>query len=175
MTTEMGGVQFAIVESNKLDEEGCIQISLQGMDGKARPYPARIAAFMAGDQRGALFLPEKGDQVLVAFVNNSINDPVVIGCLWSRVHKPPEANADGANHVKLIKTRGGNEIRLIDEGGKESIQITSPNGKIVIKGKDIVLDGDVHITGDSKLDKKLEVGTGPKTIIDKNEIKGSPT
>lgn len=167
MNKDMGGVYMATVESNKLDGEGRIEISLPGIAGKAGPYPARIASFMAGDKRGAVFLPEKNDQVLVAFVNGSPNDPVVIGCLWSSKDKPPETNADEQNDVKLIRTRSGNEIRLTDKGGEEKIEITSDNGKITIKGKQITLDGDVQITG------KLEVGNGPKTTINGNEISGS--
>lgn len=168
MNSDLVGVHMAVVESNKLDNEGRIKISLQGIAGKASAYPARIASFLAGKDRGALFLPEIDDQVLVAFVNGSPDHPVVIGCLWSSKGKPPETNGDGENDVKLIRTRSGNEIRLTDTSGEEKIEILTPaNGKITIRGKQITLEGDVHVTG------KLEVGNGPKTTINGNEITGS--
>ena len=107
--------------------------------------------------------------MLVAFINGSISEPIVIGGLWNIQDKSPEGNTNGENNIKLIKTRSGNEIRIIDEGGKELIEIQSPKGIIKIKGSEITLDGNVHITG------TLDVGSdpGPKTHIDKNEISGT--
>lgn len=137
MNSSLGGVYLAIVESNKLDEQGRIGITIPHSD-RAGSYPAYIASFMAGDQRGALFLPEKRDQVLVAFVNGVSDAPVVIGCLWSRADKPPESNADGENDVKLIKTRSGHQVRLVDKNGEESIEIIDKTGnnRIRISSKD---------------------------------------
>ena len=179
MNSELGGVYLAIVDSNKLDAEGRIGISIPHSD-KAGSYPARIASLLAGDQRGVLFLPEKGDEVLVAFINGIPDAPVIIGSLWSRVDKPPSANTDGKNDVKLIKTRGGNEIRLTDTSNGEQIEISGKEGKtrvtldvanekIEIKASKITLSGDVDIT------KKLVVGVGAatKTTIDGNQITGS--
>lgn len=185
MTGELGGVYLAIVDSNKLDERGRIGITIPH-SARAGSYPAHIASFMAGDQRGALFLPEKDDQVLVAFVNGMADAPVIIGSLWSSVDKPPDTNADGENNVKVIKTRAGNQIRITDKSGEEKIEITGKGAqtrlvldvsaktieivtdeKVTIKAKKIVLDGDVDVT------KMLVVGTGSKTTIDGNQITGS--
>ena len=52
---------------------------------------ARIVAPMAGGGRGAVFLPEVGDEVLVAFDRDDIRYPYVLGALWSKTDKPPEA------------------------------------------------------------------------------------
>lgn len=185
MNGQLGGVYLAIVDSNKLDAEGRIGIAIPHSD-KAGSYPARVSSLMAGDQRGVLFLPEKGDEVLVAFVNGLPDVPVVIGGLWSRVDKPPESNSNGKNDVKLIRTRGGNEIRMTDQSGGERIEITGNGGKtrvtldianekieiianggITLKSSKITLDGDVDVT------KKLVVGTSSKTTIDGNQITGS--
>ena len=185
MTGELGGAYLAIVDSNKLDERGRIGITIPHSE-RAGSYPAHIASFMAGDQRGALFLPEINDQVLVAFVNGMADAPVIIGSLWSSVDKPPEANADGENDVKVIKTRAGNEIRITDKNGKEKIEIAGKGAKtrlvldvsaktieivtdtmVTIKAEKIVLDGDVDVK------KTLVVGTGSKTTINGNQITGS--
>lgn len=128
---------MAIVTDNTLDEQGRIEISIEGISAKAGSYPARIASFMAGDKRGALFLPENNDQVLVAFVNGSPNDAIVIGCLWSTVDRPPDANSDGNNDQKIITTRSGNTIRLVDKQGDESIEISDASGinKVTIRSR----------------------------------------
>lgn len=169
MNGTIPGVYIGIVKSNKLDAEGRIEITLEGVSGNAKSYPARIATMMAGNAYGTLFLPEKDDQVLVAFINGAISEPVVIGGLWSIQDKSPETNSSGENNIKLIKTRSGNEIRIIDEGGKELIEIQSPKGNIKIKGSEITLDGNVIVTG------TLDIGQegGLRTHIDKNEISGT--
>ena len=166
------GVYVGTVKSNKLDSEGRIEITLEGINGNAGKYRARVATLMAGPERGILFLPEEEDQVLVAFEQGCFFRPIVIGALWNKRDKPPEMSGNENNDLKLIKTKGGNEIRIIEKNGEEKIEISS-KGNIDIKGKTITLNGDVHITGVSKLDKELEVGTGPKTVINKNEITGN--
>lgn len=129
---------------------------------------ARIATLMAGDTYGSLFLPEEGDQVLVAFERGCLNDPTIIGSFWGTNDEAPDDNSKGENNLKIIKTRGGNEMRIIDKNGEEKIEILSANGKITIQAETITLDGNVKITG------TLDVGpdAGPKTHIDKNEITG---
>jgi uncharacterized protein involved in type VI secretion and phage assembly len=185
MNGNLGGVYLAIVEDNRLDERGRVSITIPYSD-HAASYPAYIASFMAGDQRGALFLPEKKDQVLVAFVNGVSDAPVIIGNLWSQTDKPPESNSDGENDVKLIKTRAGNQIRITDKNSAEKIEISGKEGKVRVvldianktieitteekvtaKAKKITLDGDVNISG------KLIVGSSSKTTIDGNKITGS--
>lgn len=134
---------------------------------------ARIAAFMAGKDRGAFFLPEVDDEVLVAFENGDVNRPYVLGSLWNGKDTTPEANSDGKNNVRLIKSRSGHilqftdtkdeekitvtsskghVIQLDDKKGAENIQITdkSGNNKIVIQTKDnkisIISDKDIEIS-----------------------------
>ena len=188
MTGELGGVYLAIVDSNKLDERGRIGITIPHSE-RAGSYPAHIASFMAGDQRGALFLPEKDDQVLVAFVNGMADAPVIIGSLWSSVDKPPEANADGDNDVKVIKTRAGNQIRITDKSGEEKIEIAGKDGNtrvvldIAKKSIEITTDetnGNIMVKGKKitwmvkSISPRSSWWVPPaKTTIDGNQITGS--
>lgn len=123
---ETGGVFIATVVNSAVDEQGRIGIEIPS---KGCSYQAYFASAMAGSDRGLVFLPDKGDQVVVAFVNGQPNMPVVIGSLWSNVAKPPVDNADGKNNVKLIRTRSGHQIRLTDEQGNEAIEISDSSGK----------------------------------------------
>lgn len=154
MNGDKGGVYMAIVKDNVLDDQGRIKVAIEGFSGSAGSYPARVASFMAGDKRGALFLPEVGDQVLVAFVNGSPNDVVIIGSLWSGADQPPDANADGKNDVKVLKTRSGHQIRLIDRKDGESIEIVDKTGsnRILFDSKNKVItieapEGDLVLRG----------------------------
>ncbi len=119
-----------------------VQIPLLGM--KESNW-ARMASFMAGKERGAFFLPEVGDEVLVAFENGDVNKPFVIGALWNGKDTPPEKNSDGKNDVRIIKSRSGNIIQFTDKSGSEKITISStkdiellaPNGKLSINAKEV--------------------------------------
>jgi uncharacterized protein involved in type VI secretion and phage assembly len=117
------------VEDNSLDADGCIKISLPPLGGS---FLARVTTQMAGKGRGVLFLPEVGDQVLVASVLGSDVKWAVIGSLWSRNEMPAETNGDGKNDQKILQTRSGNVIRLIDSDGDERIEIADSSGNNTI-------------------------------------------
>jgi uncharacterized protein involved in type VI secretion and phage assembly len=124
---ELSGVFIATVKDVKLDEQGRIGIEIPS---KNASYQARVASATAGKDRGMVFLPEKNDQVVVAFINGREAEPVVIGSLWSSVAKPPSADPDGNNDVKLIKTRSGHLIRLTDKQDEEKIEIIDRTEKL---------------------------------------------
>jgi|SoiMethySBSTD1v2_1073268.scaffolds.fasta_scaffold09058_8 type VI secretion system (T6SS) baseplate-like injector VgrG len=44
---------------------------------------------VSGGARGAYFVPEVGDEVLVAFASGTPRQPYVVGGLWSGKDKPP--------------------------------------------------------------------------------------
>jgi uncharacterized protein involved in type VI secretion and phage assembly len=82
---------------------------------------------------GVFCLPEVGDQVLVAFLNDNPDMPVMIGGLWSNVQRPPvtgenaesEFNRNGKNNLRFIRSREGSRMILDDSKGKEKIQLVS--------------------------------------------------
>ena len=187
MNGDLGGVFIATIKESKLDGQGRIAIEIPS---RGLSCLARMVAPMAGKDRGLVLLPDQGDQVVVAFVNGASAEPLVLGSLWSTTAKPPQTDSSGKNHVKIIKTGGGHSIRFVDEAGQEKIEIVDSNKSslvfdsanktieitasdgVSIKSKTVTIDGDLHVTGKSNLDKAVEVGTGPKTTIDGNEIKG---
>ena len=58
-------------------------------DGQAEIW-ARVAVPFAGASRGALFIPDVDDEVLVTFVAGDPRFPIVIGGLWNGGAPPPE-------------------------------------------------------------------------------------
>jgi uncharacterized protein involved in type VI secretion and phage assembly len=84
---------------------------------------------MAGNSRGLYALPEVNDEVLVAFEHGCVECPYVLGALWNGRDKPPGANDDGKNNVRLLKSRSGHTIRLDDTQGHEKIEIVDAQGK----------------------------------------------
>jgi uncharacterized protein involved in type VI secretion and phage assembly len=88
----------------------------------------RIVSPMSGNERGLIFIPEVGDEVLVAFDRDDISFPYVLGNLWSRTDKPPANNSSQKNDVRMLKTRKGHLLKF-DDGSKGLIQIQLNDGK----------------------------------------------
>lgn len=122
----INGVVPGIV-TNTQDPEtmGRIKVKFPWLSDTSETDWVRVACFMAGAERGAFFLPEVDDEVLVAFEHGNIERPYVIGSLWSSVDKPPELNSDGKNNIKLYRSRSGHQITFSDdsEGKKEKSKL----------------------------------------------------
>ena len=128
----VAGVTTGIVSANTdPDQLGRIKLRLPWRDESFETDWVRIAAPMAGADRGTWFLPEIGDEVLVAFDRDDIRYPYVLGALWSERDKPPEKNADGKNSIRLIKTPGGHLLKFVDRENEDVILIQLRDGKKV--------------------------------------------
>lgn len=130
----INGVAVGVVMDNQ-DPEGLGRVRVQFpwlADGSESPW-AKVAAFMAGADRGAVFLPEVDDEVLVAFELGDINHPYVIGALWNTRDAPPETNADGSNDIRIIRSRSGHELVFNDdESGGARLEIRTSAGHRII-------------------------------------------
>jgi len=123
---QIEGVHRAVV-TDVLDKEGLGRVQVKVADVAADALWAPLATLMAGDRRGTWFVPDVGDEVLVAFEAGDARRPVVIGALWSARQRPPETmDAGGANAMRLIRTRTGIEVRLDDATG--SVTVSTPDG-----------------------------------------------
>lgn len=154
----VAGVAQATVTNNQ-DPEGLARVKLR-LPWRGDSYEtgwARIAAPMAGADRGACFIPEVGDEVLVAFDRDDIRFPYVIGALWSRTDKPPETNANGNNDIRVIRSRKGHLLKFDD----------SDPGSILIElsdGKKVLIDGTGIAVDDGKNTVTLDAGAGTIAI-----------
>src|SRR5260370_36208849 len=120
------GVALGVVTSlEDPKKEGRIQVRFTSfLDGGPESAWAAIAALMAGCSRGVFFMPEKDDEVLLAFDRGHFDHPYVIGFLWNGVDKPPES--DPKNRV--ILTPGGHTLRFEDGDNAKKIVIRSSGG-----------------------------------------------
>jgi uncharacterized protein involved in type VI secretion and phage assembly len=144
------GVAIAIVTQNT-DPEGLSRVKVTyPWIGNGAEHWARMAVPMAGKDQGTYFLPEVGQEVLVAFGCGDLRLPFVVGALWNRQERPPAVNTDGRNDQRLIRSRKGHEL-LFDDGAK---------GRVVLKfedGKRLTMDDDGG---------RLEDGRGNRIEID---------
>ncbi|MBK8566764.1 MAG: hypothetical protein IPN76_26385 [Saprospiraceae bacterium] len=131
-----------VMENHDPEKLGRVRLQLrwQQAGGEKTPW-VRVAASGAGGTHGAFFMPEKGDQVLVAFEHNNPNKPYVVGTLYHGKAKPGGDLSNPDNNKKIIKTKSGNQIAISDEGGKESIKIESQSNVITL-----TMEGDTKIS-----------------------------
>lgn len=115
---------------------------------------APVAMPHAGDGRGFYFIPEIGDEVLVAFEQGDPNRPVVLASLWNGNDKPPNEGLHGDeqsnNDIKRIVTKSGNRFVMDDMEGKETIVVATPQHIRIsmFEGDQTLLihsDGDINI------------------------------
>lgn len=135
------GVAVALVRENQ-DNSGQarVRVSYPWHSQPRESHWARIAVPMAGKERGSYFLPEVGDEVLVAFERGDLRFPYVVGCLWNGQDKAPETNQDGKNDRRVIKTRKGHKLTF-DDGTQGKVQLELNDGKrLTIDDQGIQLD-----------------------------------
>ena len=166
VSSRVSGVVVGVVTNNQ-DPEGMgrVKVKFPWLSDEDESNWARVAAPMAGKERGFYFLPEVEDEVLVAFEHGDVRFPYVVGSLWNGKDAPPASNGDGKNNVRVIKSRSGHVVRLTDEDGKEMIEIVDKSAK-----NSIVLDtskNTITITADK--DIVLSAAQG-KIKLDAQEI-----
>ena len=131
----VNGVACGVITDNH-DPEGRarVKVTFPWLGEGIESDWTRFVTFMAGRERGGYFLPEVGDEVLVAFEHGDINHPYVLGALWSSEDPPPEANRDGNNNIRKIKSRSGHELIFCDDdqARKEKIEIRTRSGHRII-------------------------------------------
>lgn len=133
------GVHPALVTDIKdPDSQGRVKIKLPWSPdggGAACELWARLATFMGGNDRGAWFVPDVDDEVLVAFEAGDGRRPYVIGALWNGKDAPPESmDGAGKNDKKVLCSRNGVKLTLDDENGTEKLILETPGGqKITLK------------------------------------------
>jgi uncharacterized protein involved in type VI secretion and phage assembly len=123
------GVAIAVVTQNR-DPDGLGRVKLKfSWESQERESDwARCAVPMAGKDRGTYFLPEVGDEVLVAFEREDMRFPYVLGALWNGQDAPPDNNSDGKNDRRVIKSRKGHTLTF-DDGDQVSVELRLQDGK----------------------------------------------
>lgn len=94
------------------DQNGLVRVALYGTQVSAW---ARILATGGGKARGNVFIPEVGDEVLVAFEGGDSRTPVVIGGLYGTKGTIPTTSvADGKVQQRHLVSRLGHSLSFLD-------------------------------------------------------------
>jgi phage baseplate assembly protein V len=131
------GVTVAEVIGN-IDTTGLgrVQVRLPWLSGY-QPW-ARVAMPAAGQNRGTYFIPQVGDEVLVAFNHGDVREPFVVGSLWNGRDQPPRTGQLDPTNTRVIRTPAGHEIAF-DDTEQSIVVLTSSGQRIAMDANQIEL------------------------------------
>ncbi|MEN6320458.1 MAG: type VI secretion system tip protein VgrG [Syntrophaceae bacterium] len=155
------GVQTAIVvgpssEEIYPDRYGRVKVQFhwdrEGQNDENSSCYIRVGQILAGTGWGAMFIPRKGQEVIVEFLEGDPDKPIITGCVYHGLNNPPYALPDEKTKstIKTNSSKGGggfNEIRFEDKKDNEQIFIHAQ------KDQDVRVEHDskVYIGNDSHL------------------------
>lgn len=159
------GLAIALVTQNHDDENLCrVKVSYPWHDKPSESYWARLAAPMAGSNRGTVFIPEVGDEVVCGFFREDLRFPFVLGALWNGQDKPPVANDDGKNDKRILQSRKFHKL-LFNDGTPGIVELAH------VDGKRAVFKDDGILVEDEKGNKiQIDSNSGAMTIEAKGQL-----
>ncbi|MHC5951471.1 type VI secretion system Vgr family protein [Providencia hangzhouensis] len=87
----------------------------------------RVAHGWNGDGFGFMSIPRIGQEVIISYLNNDIDKPIITGCTYNGRNRPPidlpKHKTRTTFRTKTHKGDGFNELRFEDEAGQEEIYL----------------------------------------------------
>ena len=152
--------QATVVNNDDPKHLGRVQVRMGWQTGGMQTSWIRVLTPDAGvsdkvsSNRGFVFIPEKGDQVMVAFRYDDPNRPFVLGSLF---HGKSGTGGGDSNKTKSLTTRSGCTVTLDDEKGSVTMKDK--------EGNSYTADGEGNITISASKSITLCVGEN-KIMID---------
>jgi phage protein D len=185
-----GGVVIAQVsDANDPSQEGRVKLTFPWLSADYVSDWARTLQPGAGKNRGAMVLPEVGDEVLVAFEQGDAGRPYVLGGLFNGIDTPNAQGAkvidgsSGAVNRRSMISRNGHRIDLLDDTGKtegiilaqgdtkQQLQIDPVKTKITLHSDGtVVIEGKQGITIDAD-SSKIELKGSEITLDAKRGVR----
>lgn len=170
------GVQLAqVVSLDDPERSNRVKVRIAAVSGTSNQEGelwARVATLFAGNNRGAFWMPDVDDEVVVAFVQGDSRMPIILGGLWNGSSRAPET-LQPANNLKVVRSRNGNRIVLDDTSGREKVIIETPAGnRITLSdgGGSAVTIEDMHGNTTTMAGSGVTVRTGSKLTIEASQI-----
>jgi type VI secretion system secreted protein VgrG len=175
---EIAGVQSALVvgqsgEEIDVDELGRILVQFYWDRKKKQSRRVRVAQFWAGSNRGALFTPRIGDEVLVEYEEGDPDRPIVVGSVYNGTNTVPmnlpgQKNNSGILTKSTKNSQGYNFLLFNDTAGGEVVKLRSQKD-LMFKAlnneqRDIVSSQTENVGQDETINVGFPVppqGTGP--------------
>jgi uncharacterized protein involved in type VI secretion and phage assembly len=122
-----------VVNVQDPDNRNRVQVrvyNVDGVNGQDGAVWARVAVPFAGNNRGAFFIPDVGDEVLVVYLAGDSRFPVVMGGLWNGHDTAPDQFGGSGDSVDrwTITGKAGTKIAIIEDSTGPTIRFTTPVG-----------------------------------------------
>ena len=155
------GLRIGLVHDFEADPLGeqRVRVILPGVGAGDGIVWARLAVPEAGSNRGFLFRPMPGDEVVVGFLADDPREPVVLGALYGSRNAPydPFATATEANEAKGFGSANVS-LAIVDKEGEAGLALKAKESSLTLALK----NGAESIT--------LADGNGNKLVFDKDGI-----
>jgi phage protein D/phage baseplate assembly protein gpV len=150
-----------VTDNNDPQDLGRVRVRLPSRGGQELGW-ARLVSPGGGSERGFMWPPEVGDEVLVVFEHEDIHRPFVLGGLWSDEDRPPASASDcvdaqGTTIWRGLRSRTGMKLVVSEQSGESRIGLYSPDDDIYVRVSDtdnaveIKSRGDVNIEADGTI------------------------
>ena len=150
-----------------------VKVKFPWMDPPQVSFWAPIASVLSGKKRGARFMPEVGDEALIAFDRGEFDHPYAIGFMWNGEDEAP----DDVKTNRVIVTPGGHELRFEDKDGDRRVVLKTDGehvltmddkaASVVLESKAghrfQILDQDGKVTVMTKAGGKVTLENAPGT------------
>ncbi len=127
---------------------------------------ARVSTLMAGPSRGTYFIPQVGDEVVVAFNHGDVRDPFILGSLWNGQDDPPSAAGSDAVSKRIVRTPAGHEIAFDDS--EQTITVTSSSKHTITLGPDKIVIATSQNTASATLEASGKLSLKSSVSIEIN-------
>jgi phage protein D/phage baseplate assembly protein gpV len=168
----MAGLFPAIVSDVRDPLElGRVRLTFPWLDPDFTSGWARLVQPGAGRSRGAVVLPEVGDEVLAGCAHGDLDTLYVLGGLYSEADPlpelavPPVDAGSGEVAVRGFVSRTGHRLEFVDgNGGVDGVRLATTDDAFLLRldraGRrvEVVSEGEVTITAERGI--RIDAGTG---------------
>jgi len=124
-----------VTNNDDPDKLGRVKLKYPTLTNSHESNWARLAAPGAGKDRGLVWIPDVGDEVLVVFEHEDINRPIVVGGLWSQKSQPSDSSnlvASGKAIAIHIDTHGKMGLKIMDSPNDTSLNLGDPDNHLAL-------------------------------------------
>jgi phage baseplate assembly protein V len=132
-TAPQGLVIGTVCDTADPEGWGRVRVEYPWLEGRRLSEWAPIASPLAGPDYGTWFIPEVGNEAVLAFERGEVAKPFVLGFLWNGQDFAPSTSVK----ERMIRSVNGHTIRFLDStptsgGNKGGIAIEDAHGNAIV-------------------------------------------
>lgn len=147
-----------VKENTESGKEGWVKAEYAlGEKGKCLSDWMPVMSGYGGDGFGRYEIPEIGSQVIIGFLHDDEEQPIVLGCLLGHKNKLPSGVPGEKSEKKVFRTMKGYQTEIDEEQMKVRFSDTEGKDVLVFKEKDGILVVDVKTSLELRIDGEVMV------------------